>query len=63
MEFFLNYAGFQSWVADIDCKEAAQINILRQGLSTELKDSLQHCDIPGDLTEFGKLFSKHNGQI
>ena len=54
-EFAQYYAEFQRWVPDVDWNEAAQLEVLRQGLSEELKDSLQHCNIPSDLTEFVKM--------
>jgi hypothetical protein len=62
-EFSLYYAEFQRWVPDVDWNKAAQPAVLRQGLCEELKDSLQHCDIPTDLTEFVKLCSKRDSQI
>jgi hypothetical protein len=43
--------------------KAVQKNALKQGLSEELKDSLQHCTKPGDLTEFVKLCLKQGSQI
>jgi hypothetical protein len=50
-------------VPDIQWNEAKQLEVLRQGLSEELKDLLQHCNIPSDLTEFVKICSKSNSQI
>jgi hypothetical protein len=59
-EFPQYYAEFQQWVPDVDWHEAAQLEVLRQGLFEELKDSLQHCNIPSDLTEFVKMCSKRD---
>jgi hypothetical protein len=54
---------FQRWVLDVEWNKAAQLEVLRQGLSEELKDSLQHCNIPSVLTEFVKFCSKRDSQI
>jgi hypothetical protein len=43
---------------DIEWNEAAQLEVLGQGIPEELKDSLQHCDIPSDLIKFVKICTK-----
>jgi hypothetical protein len=53
---------FHQWVPDVECHEAAQVEVIRLGLSEELKDSLQHWEIPSDLTEFVKICSKCDSQ-
>jgi hypothetical protein len=62
-EFAQYYAEFQRWVPDVDWNDAADLEVLRQGLSEEWKDSLQHCNIPLDLTEFVKMCLKRDSQI
>ena len=62
-EFSQYYAEFQRYVADVKWNVEAQLDALRNGLSNELKDSLQHTEIPEDLVEFVKLCSKRDSQI
>jgi hypothetical protein len=63
LEFAQYYAEFQWWVLDVAWTEAAQLEVLRQGISEDLKDSLQHCDITLDLMEFVNMCSKRDTQI
>src|ERR1700730_5372602 len=62
-EFSQYFAEFQRYVADVKWNTEAQLDALRNGLSNELKDSLQHTDIPENLVEFVKLCSKRDAQI
>jgi hypothetical protein len=62
-EFSQYYAEFQRYVADVKWNTEAQLDALRNGLSNELKDSLQHTEMPEDLVEFVKLCSKRDSQI
>src|SRR6202022_584910 len=62
-EFSQYFTEFQRYVADIKWNTEAQLDALRNGLSNELKDSLQHTDIPENLVEFVKLCSKRDAQI
>jgi hypothetical protein len=41
----------------------AQMGALRNGLSNELKDSLQHADMTDNIINFVKMCSKHNSKI
>ena len=62
-EFSQYYAEFQRYVADVKWNEDAQLDALRQGLSNELKDSLQHIEEPESIVEFVKLCSKRDSQL
>jgi hypothetical protein len=62
-EFSQYYTEFHQWVPDVEWNGDTRLEVLRQGLSEELKDSLQHCDIPNDLMEFEKISSKCDSQI
>jgi hypothetical protein len=62
-EFSQYYAEFQRYMADINWNTEAQMDALRNGLSNELKDSLQHADIPDKIVNFVKMCSKRHSQI
>jgi hypothetical protein len=62
-EFAQYYVEFQRWVPDVEWNAAAQLAVLRQGLSKELKNLLQHCNIPSNLSEFVTICSKCDSQI
>jgi hypothetical protein len=57
-EFSQYYAKLQSYVADIKWNTESQTDILRNGLSNKLKDSLQHADLPDKIVDFVKMCSK-----
>jgi hypothetical protein len=50
-------------VADVKWNAEAEIDALRNGLSNELKDSLQHADMPDNHVYFVKMCSKRDSQI
>jgi hypothetical protein len=62
-EFSQYYAEFQRYVADVKWNTEAQMDALRNGLSNELKDSLQHADTPDNIVDFVKMCSKQDSQI
>jgi hypothetical protein len=62
-EFSQYYAEFQRYVADVKWNAEAQMDALRNGLSNELKDSLQHADLPDNIVDFVKMCSKRDSQI
>jgi hypothetical protein len=62
-EFSQYYTEFQRYVADIKWNTAALRDALRNGLSNELKDSLQHADMPDNIIDFVKMCSKRDSQI
>jgi hypothetical protein len=62
-EFSQYYAEFQRYVADVKWNAEAQMDALQNGLSNELKDSLQHADMPDNIVDFVKMCSKRDSQI
>jgi HKD family nuclease len=52
------YAEFQRYVADVKWNTEAQMDALRNGLSNQLKDSLEHADMPDIIVDFVKMCSK-----
>jgi hypothetical protein len=62
-KFSQYYAKFQRYVAAIKCNAEPQMDTLRNGLSNELKDSLQHADMPDNIVDFVKICSKRDLQI
>jgi hypothetical protein len=62
-EFSQYYAKFQKYVADVKWNAEAQMDALQNGLSNELKDSLQHADMPDKMVDFVKMCSKQDSQI
>src|SRR6202022_1065679 len=62
-EFSQYFAEFQRYVANVRWNTEAQLDALRNGLSNELKDSLQYTNIPENLVEFVKLCSKRDSQL
>jgi hypothetical protein len=62
-EFSQYYADFQRYVVDVRWNAKFQMDALRNGLSNELQDSLQHADIPENLIEFVKLCCQRDSQL
>jgi hypothetical protein len=54
-EFSQYYAEFQRYVADMKWNAEAQMDALQNGLSNELKDSLQHADMPDNIVDSIKM--------
>ncbi|KAF8246980.1 hypothetical protein K440DRAFT_644300 [Wilcoxina mikolae CBS 423.85] len=52
-EFSQYYIKFQKYIADVKWKVEANLNALRNGLSKELKDSLEYTDLPENLPQKG----------
>jgi hypothetical protein len=50
-------------VADIKWNVEVQMDALRNGLSNELKASLQYADMPDNIVDFVKMYSKCDSQI
>jgi hypothetical protein len=62
-EFSQYYAKFQRYVADVKWNAEAQMDALRNGLSKELKDSLQPADMADNIINFVTMCSKRASQI
>jgi hypothetical protein len=62
-EFSQYYAEFQRFVADVKWNAEVQMDELQNGLSNELKNSLQLADMPNNIVHFIKMCSKQNLHI
>jgi len=62
-EFSQYYAKFQVIPADLDWNPSALRNVLRSGLSEEMKDSFIHTDMPEELPAFITLCQERDNQI
>jgi hypothetical protein len=57
-KFSQYYAEFQKYVANGKWNTEVQMDTLQNGLSNELKDSLEHADMLDKLVDFIKMCSK-----
>jgi len=63
-KFSQYYAEFQVIVAEVDCNPSALRNALVQlGLSNEMKDSIEHSDMPEEHPAFVTVCQKRDNQI
>jgi len=62
-EFSQYYAEFQVIAADLDLNPSALRNVLRSGLTEEMKDSFIHSAMPDELPAFVPLCQKRDNQI
>jgi len=62
-EFSQYYAEFQVIAADLDWIHSALQNVLRMGLSEEMKNSFTYSDMPEELPAFVMVCPKRDNQI